>query len=81
MAKIPSIDPEHLGRRLAEARKSRGITQQDAANHLQCSRPTLIAVEKGTRVAKPEEIVALAALYGPMGILPFNNNKMWSSEK
>lgn len=64
MANIPSIDPECLGRRLTEARKSRGITQQDAANHLQCSRPTLIAVEKGTRVAKPEEIVALATLYG-----------------
>ena len=64
MANIPSIDPKCLGRRLAEVRKSRGITQQDAANHLQCSRPTLIAVEKGTRVAKPEEIVALAALYG-----------------
>lgn len=59
-----SLDPRIIGRRLADARKSRGVTQQDAAKHLGCSRPTLIAIEKGTRRAKPEEVVALAALYG-----------------
>ena len=64
MPNIPSIDPEHLGQRLAQARKARGMTQQDAANHLECSRPTLIGIEKGTRPAKPDEIVTLAALYG-----------------
>jgi Zn-dependent peptidase ImmA (M78 family)/DNA-binding XRE family transcriptional regulator len=64
MAKIASVDPVRLGRRLAEARKARGLTQQDAADHLRYSRPTLIAIEKGTRPARPEEIVALAALYG-----------------
>ncbi|OIP05102.1 MAG: hypothetical protein AUJ96_11495 [Armatimonadetes bacterium CG2_30_66_41] len=57
-------DPAAVGQRLAEFRKGRGVTQQDAANHLGCSRPTLIAVEKGTRAPKPEEIVKLAALYG-----------------
>lgn len=64
MQDIPSIDPEHLGKRLAAARKARGMTQQDVADHLQCSRPTLSGIEKGTRPAKPDEIVALAALYG-----------------
>ncbi len=64
MPNIPSIDPEHLGKRLTEARRARGMTQQDAADHLKCSRPTLIGIEKGTRAAKPGEIVALAALYG-----------------
>jgi Zn-dependent peptidase ImmA (M78 family)/DNA-binding XRE family transcriptional regulator len=53
-----------VGLRLAEARKSRGVTQEGAAAHLGCSRPTLIATEKGIRPAKPDEIVKLAALYG-----------------
>jgi Zn-dependent peptidase ImmA (M78 family)/DNA-binding XRE family transcriptional regulator len=61
---LPSIDPKNLGHRLAEARKARGLTQQDVADYLKCSRPTLIAIEKGTRAAKPEEIIALAELYG-----------------
>jgi len=58
------IDPILLGKRLTDARKSRGVTQEAAAQHLGCSRPTLIAIEKGTRTAKGEEIAALAALYG-----------------
>ncbi len=58
------IDPVLLGKRLTDARKSRGVTQEAAAEHLGCSRPTLIAIEKGTRTAKPNEIVTLASLYG-----------------
>lgn len=58
------VDPRILGQRLAEARKARGVTQEAAAVHLGCSRPTLIAIEKGTRTPKPDEIVALASLYG-----------------
>jgi Zn-dependent peptidase ImmA (M78 family)/transcriptional regulator with XRE-family HTH domain len=58
------IDPRILGRRLAEARKARGITQEAAAEHLGLSRPTFIAIEKGERPARPAEIVQLAALYG-----------------
>ncbi len=56
--------PAVIGRRLAEARKARGRTQAEAAKHLGCSRPTLIAIEKGERPAKPPEIVKLAAYYG-----------------
>jgi Zn-dependent peptidase ImmA (M78 family)/transcriptional regulator with XRE-family HTH domain len=59
-----TIDPRILGQRLAEARKARGITQEAAATHLGCSRPTYIAIEKGERPAKSEEIVKLAALFG-----------------
>jgi Zn-dependent peptidase ImmA (M78 family)/DNA-binding XRE family transcriptional regulator len=59
-----TIDPRILGQRLAEARKARGITQEAAASHLGCSRPTYIAIEKGDRPAKPEEIVKLATLFG-----------------
>jgi Zn-dependent peptidase ImmA (M78 family)/DNA-binding XRE family transcriptional regulator len=53
-----------IGQRLAEVRKSCGITQEVAAEHLGLSRPTFIAIEKGERAAKPAEIVKLAALYG-----------------
>ncbi len=56
--------PRIIGQRLAEARKTRGITQEVAAEHLGVSRPTFIALEKGERAAKPAEIVKLAALYG-----------------
>jgi len=61
---LPPIEPRTLGRRLADARKARNVTQEEAAKHLGCSRPTLIAIEKGNRPAKPDEIVKLAAFYG-----------------
>lgn len=61
---ISLIVPEELGRRLAAARHSRSLSQQDAARHLDVSRPTVVAIEKGTRPAKPTEILALAELYG-----------------
>ena len=64
MLGIENLDPKVLGQRLTEARKSRGVTQEDAAKHLGCSRPTFIAIEKGTRLPKAEEIVNLASLYG-----------------
>ncbi len=64
MFEAERLDPRLVGRRLAEARKARGKTQEQAAAHLGYSRPTLIAVEKGERAAKPEEIVKLAAFYG-----------------
>lgn len=59
-----TIDPRIFGQRLAEARKARGMTQEGAALHIGYSRPTYIAIEKGERTAKPEEIVKLAALFG-----------------
>lgn len=64
MLGIENLDPKVLGRRLTEARKSRGVTQEDAAKHIGCSRPTFIAIEKGTRLPKAEEIIKLASLYG-----------------
>jgi Zn-dependent peptidase ImmA (M78 family)/DNA-binding XRE family transcriptional regulator len=57
-------DPRLIGQRLAAARKARGVTQERAAEHLECSRPTLIAIEKGERPAKPDEIIKLASFYG-----------------
>lgn len=60
----PNIDPILLGKRLTEARKARGMTQEEVAAAIQCSRPTFIAIEKGARLPKSEEIVRLADLYG-----------------
>lgn len=62
MPALEPIDPKVIGPRLAEARKARGLTQEEASTHLGCSRPTLIAIEKGARQPKAVEIVILAFL-------------------
>jgi Zn-dependent peptidase ImmA (M78 family)/transcriptional regulator with XRE-family HTH domain len=54
----------NITHRLTLARKSAGLSQEAAATHLGMSRPTFIALEKGTRNVKPEELAALASLYG-----------------
>src|SRR5271157_2983779 len=63
---MPSLelDPRILGQRISEARKSRGKTQEDVAEFLGYSRPTYIAIEKGERTAKPDEIIKLASFFG-----------------
>lgn len=57
-------DLRALGRRLQESRKARGITQQQAAEHLGVARTTLTAIEGGKRRIRPSELARLAALYG-----------------
>jgi Zn-dependent peptidase ImmA (M78 family)/transcriptional regulator with XRE-family HTH domain len=63
---MPSLelDPRVLGQRISEARKSRGKTQEEVAEFLGYSRPTYIAIEKGERTAKPDEIIKLASFFG-----------------
>ena len=61
---LESIDPRALGRRLREARKARGLTQQDAADSLAVARTTVTALEKGERRTRPSELIQLARLYG-----------------
>jgi Zn-dependent peptidase ImmA (M78 family)/DNA-binding XRE family transcriptional regulator len=56
-------DPRDLGARLREARKAAGLTQEAVANHLGTARTTIVAIEKGERPAKPDEIIALASLF------------------
>lgn len=46
---------------LLGARKASGRTRQEAAEQLGLSQPTLIAIQKGTRAVKPDEVVKLAA--------------------
>ena len=61
---IETIDPRELGKRLANARKRRGLTQEQVAEHLDVSRPTVVAIEKGQRPARSREITRLAELFG-----------------
>jgi len=58
------IDPRILGQRIAESRKARGKTQEEVAEFLGYSRPTYIAIEKGERQAKSEEVIKLATFLG-----------------
>ena len=64
MSELEKIDPRVVGARIAEFRKACGKTQEEAAKHLGMSRPTYIAIEKGTRRSTPDEIVKLAAYFG-----------------
>lgn len=64
MLQLEEIDPKTVGQRLAEARKARGVTQEDVAEFLGYSRPTYIAMEKGERPTKADEIMRLATYFG-----------------
>ena len=64
MLSLESIDPRILGQRIAESRKARGKTQEEVADFLGYSRPTYIAIEKGERATKSEEIIKLASFLG-----------------
>jgi Zn-dependent peptidase ImmA (M78 family)/DNA-binding XRE family transcriptional regulator len=61
---LETIDPKVLGRRLQDARKARGLTQQDAAKDLGIARTTMTAIEQGERRVRPEELIRLSRLYG-----------------
>jgi len=59
-----SIDAVAIGVRLAEARRARGLTQQQAAAALGVARTTITAMEKGERRPRGAELVRLAELFG-----------------
>jgi Zn-dependent peptidase ImmA (M78 family)/transcriptional regulator with XRE-family HTH domain len=62
MADSPA-DNTFVGARLRAARNAVGMTQQHAATEMEISRPLLVAIEKGSRAVKPEELVRFAQLY------------------
>ncbi len=64
MLQLDKIDRRILGQRITESRKARGKTQEQVAEFLGYSRPTYIAIEKGERPAKSDEIIKLAAFLG-----------------
>ena len=61
---VDGLDPRVLGRRLQEARRARGLTQQEVAASLELARTTVTALEKGERRIRPDELISLAGLYG-----------------
>jgi len=61
---LENIDMRHLGMLLQQARKQRGMTQEDGAKLIDVSRTTMIAIEKGDRRLQPAELIKLARAYG-----------------
>jgi Zn-dependent peptidase ImmA (M78 family)/transcriptional regulator with XRE-family HTH domain len=63
MNAIEHLSAQELGQRLRIAREAAKITQEDAADRLDMSRTTVVAIEKGDRRARIEEVRAFAQLY------------------
>src|SRR5690349_5378293 len=61
---LETIDPKELGKRLQQARKGRGLTQEAVAQLVDMARTTLVAIEKGERRVKAGELISLARVYG-----------------
>ncbi len=63
MARLDDFDASAIGERLRLARADARLNQEDAAKAISVSRPTIIAIEKGQRKVKLEELDQLAQLY------------------
>ena len=61
---LGAINPADIGARIQAARRARGLTQQEVAEHVGVSRTTVTALESGDRRVKPDELAALARLFG-----------------
>ncbi|WP_017327535.1 XRE family transcriptional regulator [Synechococcus sp. PCC 7336] len=61
---LDNIDLRKLGELLQQARKKCGMTQADVAKVIHASRTTIVAIEKGERRLKPNELIQLARTYG-----------------
>ncbi|MFO7633931.1 MAG: XRE family transcriptional regulator [Caldilinea sp.] len=61
---LTAISPQALGQRLQEARKRRGLTQEEAASAIGLARTTMVAIEKGERRIRANELLQLAQVYG-----------------
>lgn len=64
MADLNELSPQEIGRRLKLARENADVRQDEAAQALSVSRPTLVSIEQGVRLARVQEIQTLARLYG-----------------
>lgn len=60
---LETTDPTVIGERLRVARTRAGLTQDAAASDLKLARTTLIAIEKGQRRVRGDEIRGFASLY------------------
>jgi Zn-dependent peptidase ImmA (M78 family)/transcriptional regulator with XRE-family HTH domain len=59
-----AIDQQELARRLREAREASGLRQEDVAQHLGLSRPSVAQIELGNRAVGGLELAQLARLFG-----------------
>ncbi|MDR3385430.1 MAG: XRE family transcriptional regulator [Rudaea sp.] len=57
-------DPIQLGERLRTARSDAGMTQEEAAAALNLARTTLLAIEKGQRRVRNDELESFVRVYG-----------------
>ncbi|MEO1039521.1 MAG: XRE family transcriptional regulator [Pseudomonadota bacterium] len=63
MTKVQEVSPIELGKRLRISRDAARITQIEAAEAIDVSRPTIAAIEKGERRLRVTELQLLAKLY------------------
>ena len=61
---LEKIAPKVLGNRLQESRRARGLNQQDVADQMNIARTTVVAIEKGERRVKADELIEFAKIYG-----------------
>jgi Zn-dependent peptidase ImmA (M78 family)/DNA-binding XRE family transcriptional regulator len=64
MTDLNELSDQEIGRRLRLARETAGIRQDEAAQLIDVSRPTLVAIEQGVRRARIHELQILAQRYG-----------------
>ena len=64
MADLNELSAQEIGRRLRLARVNADIRQDDAAQIIGMSRPTLVSIEKGMRSVRIQELQVLARHYG-----------------
>lgn len=64
MTDLNELSAQEIGRRLKLARENAGILQDDAAQLIGMSRPTLVSIEQGARRVRIQEIQTLAHHYG-----------------
>ena len=60
---LEELNSHDVGERLRIAREAVGITQAEAAIRVDVARTTLLAIEKGQRRIRPDELQRLARLY------------------
>lgn len=64
MADLNELSSQEIGRRLRVARETANIRQEEAAQAIGISRPTLVSIEKGVRRVRIQEMQMLARRYG-----------------
>lgn len=64
MGSLNDLSAQEIGRRLRLAREAAGIRQEEAAQIIGMSRPTLVSIEQGVRPVRPNELQMLAHRYG-----------------